>query len=818
LAILIVLIGWSMALADVNINIRADSSLIDGQQQADFIVAIDDCRHIRSIEISAANVQLPLAPAEFTPLAGVPDGCRHSFTATGEPMEPGQWRFRPQIQLRFNDDSIQTYEEEFFFETTPAELDFEGIQLISIAGRQHILVSARAQDNIDIRYVGMSLTGLRASDLRIAGGVVALARQNAFVETGGIRKIFWPTPQGQYQLSLPLNYELDPDTIAHDGVVLVDLVAVDASGNQRTVSKIIFTGEDVAEDALNLTVRQERIIFTNLLESVTLIPTVEFQFRGATALPGRGQGVSYASSHPDLVSVTEAGMVYPLAETGGQQVAIQVSYPGLDPVDVPVEVNPTKQLVGLQVAGLADSEPWVLERLNAWFPLPRIMAVFDDQSQSEISVQSDLQYQLDSQAAGILDLDPQQGLLAVAEIPADKPLYLAATLPRSNISLNIPIAAIDAQPTISLQAPGQVSVGGQLTLRTDPADDVGIDEVRFLMADAVVAVRNTAPYELTMDITDDLANQTFVFKAVAVDTAGQRGESAAHSVQVVPKPQVSIPQLTIEKPVELARYVEKSPIRYQLALDVGATIDPSGISFVEFFLDGTLMGEARFPYFEKRTLPAGVGKTETHYFEVWRLDSKLGSISTAETGKAFHAVVHMPRGAKAASASRLIRIVKNTPPTARITAPLSGATVKVGQTIQIVTDLADDTLALGLTAELLMNGQTVGQFVYANNDHQYDNQFEIQNTTHSFQVPVTEDLLGSSVRFRVKVSDIHGVQDQSAEVQLAVKQDQPPTISVTSPANDELFVSGLPLQIRVAAIDDVGVDRVDFYVENRQVG
>ena len=291
LAILIVLIGWSVAWADVNINIRADSSLINGQQQADFIVAIDDCRYIRSIEISTANVQLPLVPAEFTPLAGVPDGCRHSFTAAGEPMEEGQWRFRPQIQLRFNDDSIQTYEEEFYFETTPAELNFEGIQLISITGRQHVLVSAGAQDNVDLQYVGMSLTGLKASDLRIAGGVVALARQYAFVETGGIRKVFWPTAQGQYQLSLPLNYELDPDTIAHDGVVLVDLVAVDASGNQRTVSKIVFTGDDVAEDALNLTVRQERIIFTNLLETATLMPLVEFQFRGATALPGRGQGV-----------------------------------------------------------------------------------------------------------------------------------------------------------------------------------------------------------------------------------------------------------------------------------------------------------------------------------------------------------------------------------------------------------------------------------------------------------------------------------------------------------------------------------------------
>lgn len=818
LAILMVLIGWSMALAEVNINIRTDRVLADGQQQAEFIVALDDCRDIRNIEISAAQLQLTLAPAEFTPLAGVPDGCRYSFAAAGDSLEDGQWRFRPQIQLRFNDDSIQTYAEEFYYETTPAELNFSGIQLITSDGRQHILVSAGARDNVDLQYVGMSLTGLKASDLRSAGGVVALARQSAFVDTGGTRKVFWPAARGEYQLSLPLNYELDPDTIAHDGVVLVDLVAVDASGNQRTVSKIVFTGEDVAEDALSLTVRQERIIFTNLLESVALIPMVEFQYRGATDLSGRGQGVSYASSHPDLVSVSEAGLVYPLAETGGQQVAIQVSYPGLDPVNVPVEVNPTRQIVGLQAAGPTDGEPWVLERLNTRFPLPRIIAVFDDQSQSEVSVPSDLAYQLDRQATGILDLDPQQGLLAHAAIPAGNPLYLTVTLSRANIALDIPIAAIDAQPTISLLAPGQVRVGQQLTLGTDPADDVGIAEVRFLMADAVVAVRTAAPYELTMDITGEMANGNFVFKAIAVDTAGQLGESAARSIQVNPKTQVSVPSLTIETPVALARYVEESPIRYQLARDVGTVIDPSGISFVEFFLDGALVGEARFPHFEKRTLPAGLGKTQIHYFEIWRLDSKLGATSTAETSKAFHAVVHTSRGAKAATPSRLIRIFQNTPPAARITAPLSGGSVNVGQSIQLDSEFADDTLAMGLTAELMLNGQPLDQFSYDNDDQRYGSQFEVQKTRHSFQVPISEDLLGTTVRFRLKVSDIHGLQEQSAEVQLAVKGDQPPTIAVTSPANDELFVSGLPIQIRVAAIDDVRVDRVDFYVENRQVG
>jgi hypothetical protein len=62
------------------------------------------------------------------------------------------------------------------------------------------------------------------------------------------------------------------------------------------------------------------------LETATLIPSVAFQFRGLTPLPGPGNGIAYESSHPDLIGVTAGGTVYPLAETNGANIPDYVTF------------------------------------------------------------------------------------------------------------------------------------------------------------------------------------------------------------------------------------------------------------------------------------------------------------------------------------------------------------------------------------------------------------------------------------------------------------------------------------------------------------
>src|SRR5690606_15871207 len=103
----------------------------------------------------------------------------------------------------------------------------------------------------------------------------------------------------------------------------------------------------IEEHAKALILSNNKIVINNTLQTPVLKPTVDFQFRGVVDLSGAGNGVSYVSSHPDFVGVTAGGVVYALKETAGTPVTITVSYAGVTPVVVPVEVDFTKNLTGI---------------------------------------------------------------------------------------------------------------------------------------------------------------------------------------------------------------------------------------------------------------------------------------------------------------------------------------------------------------------------------------------------------------------------------------------------------------------------------------
>src|SRR5439155_2820972 len=110
--------------------------------------------------------------------------------------------------------------------------------------------SVHAADDVDISYLRFSVTGLRASDLRAAGGILDAARASAFATTDGTA-VLYPTSEGQttFALPLPVASALSAAEIAHNGVVVADITAVDSSGNEATTSKVAFTGSDVVETA-----------------------------------------------------------------------------------------------------------------------------------------------------------------------------------------------------------------------------------------------------------------------------------------------------------------------------------------------------------------------------------------------------------------------------------------------------------------------------------------------------------------------------------------------------------------------------------------
>ncbi|RFA32307.1 hypothetical protein CAL65_20005 [Alkalilimnicola ehrlichii] len=814
LALVALLLWGASAQAAAGVDIRAAVSLGQFPDSAHYTARVADCSRLRRLEVEPSGESF--AAAELSRISGFPLACSVDFVLTGAA------RFSPRLILHFTDGSRAEHAESFAIERNPPSLQLQGVAVEQFDGEQHLVVQATAADDVDLSYVGFSVIGVRASELRSVGGVISelVSANRVFAATEGVRRVY-PTRDGQtrFALSVPMTAALDGAAIAHDGVVLVDLEAVDASGNRTSRSQISFTGSDVVEEASALTASPSRIVFNNMLQSATVIPSVQFQFRGLTPLPGPGTGVTYTSSHPSLVAVTPAGTVYPLRETNGEPVTVRVSYQGLPDVEIPVEVDLTKQLVGLVLEGLDDAT-FELPRLNGAVALPPVLGVFDDGSRAEVGSQLALSYRLPESAAGVLSIDAQGRLTAQAVVPASVPIPLTVALRDDPaVSVNVAITAVDALPEVALEAPRTATVGEVIRLRADARDDVGIEQVRFLMNGAVVGTRQAAPYELTIDIPEQLANHELSFEALAIDTAGQTQLSEARLTRVRSQRDLEAPEVDWELPEHLERRVEGTPLRLQLARRLADVSEfNNDVDYIDFYLGGERVGDAHFPVLDKRSRPSPDGGEEDVFYMVWRLDTALGRTSTRETSVAVHAVVHGRNGASEQLDSRLIRVLQNQPPSAVITSPVAGESITAGRALAIAVDLMDDTLFIGADVELLVNGQVVEQRRYDDPERRFQQSVALQQATQRFRYDITEEMLGDSLELQVRVVDFHGQVGHSEPVRVSVREDQPPTVALVSPTEGAHIVAGQPVELQALASDDTGVQRVDFYADGRLVG
>lgn len=244
-------------------------------------------------------------------------------------------------------------------------------------------------------------------------------------------------------------------------------------------------------------------------------------------------------------------------------------------------------------------------------------------------------------------------------------------------------------------------------------------------------------------------------------------------------------------------------------------LEPSGISYVEFYLDGTKLGETYFPNIENRKDPdSGKGKI----FEVWRYDNRVGEISVHETSKSFYAVVHSEEGGEKKTSDRLIRVVENKEPEVRFLYPNNRSSVSIGQNVNMGYEISDEMLSDGVVIELFLNGKSFDKWDCTGRGEKKYGHSGKQTTSFSYAFPVTEEMAGAEQVFYFEVTDIQGKTGRSEPLRLVVKNDQVPGVVLTSPIEGARLVSGLPFEIRADAADDIGVNRVDFFVDGRFAG
>ncbi len=141
----------------------------------------------------------------------------------------------------------------------------------------------------------------------------------------------------------------------------------------------------------------------------------------------------------------------------------------------------------------------------------------------------------------------------------------------------------------------------------------------------------------------------------------------------------------------------------------------------------------------------------------------------------------------------------NLAPTISITAPVTGSTYLVGQTVAIAATAADADGTVD-SVQFYVDGVKIGS-----------------DLTAPYTINYTA-LVGAHI-LTAKATDNGGTVVTSAPVNITVGNIIAPTVSITSPANGATFFSGATVTINANAADADGtVDSVEFFVDGAKVG
>lgn len=325
-------------------------------------------------------------------------------------------------------------------------------------------------------------------------------------------------------------------------------------------------------------------------------------------------------------------------------------------------------------------------------------------------------------------------------------------------------AKANALPTVALTAPANNATyvaPASIAMAASASDSDGaIAKVEFLRNGTLLASDATAPYAYTWT---GVAAGTYTLTAKAYDNAG--GATTSTAVTVVVKAN-GAPTVRITAPASGAAYT--APATIDIA--VAATDSDGTVKKVEFFQGTTRIA----------TLTAAPW--------TFRWSGVAGGTYSL-TAKATD-----DKGAVATSAAITVKV--NKPPTARLTAPATGAAfvAPANVTLQASVADADGTIA---KVEFLANGairatDTATPYGYTWNS--------VPVGTHTLAARATDNL---------------GAVTTSAAVTITVAANAAPTVAITAPATGTQVVAGAPVAFAATAADaDGSIAKVEFFVHD----
>ncbi|MDD5687959.1 MAG: Ig-like domain-containing protein [Elusimicrobia bacterium] len=346
------------------------------------------------------------------------------------------------------------------------------------------------------------------------------------------------------------------------------------------------------------------------------------------------------------------------------------------------------------------------------------------------------------------------------------------------------LSAADNPPTVSITSPANgATVSGSVSVAANATDDVAVTQVGFYVDNVLKSIDTSAPYAYSLNTTA-YTNGSHTIKAVAVDTSSQTATSQISITinNVVVPPIISTPTPADTTP-PLVSAVTSTNITSSGAL-IKWTTNELANSKVEYGLTtsygkATPLADVNGIYSHSVTLSGLTEKTLYHY----RIVTVDMAGNPTMTGDYSFTTISSP--------------VDN-PPTVSITSPANGATVS--GSVSVTANATDDIAVtqVGFYVDnVLKSIDTSAPYAYSLNTTAYT------NGSHTIKA-VAVDTSSQTATSQISVTINNVVTPPPV--------DNPPTVSITSPANGAT-ISG-SVNVTANATDDKAVTQVDFYVDN----
>jgi hypothetical protein len=327
----------------------------------------------------------------------------------------------------------------------------------------------------------------------------------------------------------------------------------------------------------------------------------------------------------------------------------------------------------------------------------------------------------------------------------------------------------NAPPQVNITSPtsnASFTSGSSITITANATDTNGtISKVEFFQGSTKLGEVLASPYAFTWT---NVPQGTYSLTAKATDNLGATTTSPGVTITVT-NPNLP-PTVSITSPVNNASFTAGSSI----TINASATDSDGTVSKVEFFQGTTKLGEVlTSPYsFVWTSVPAG------SYSLTSKATDNLGLATT--------------------STAIAITVTSTNAPTVSITSPVNNASFTSGKTITIAAT-AKATNGTISKVEFYQGATKLGQ-----------------DTTSPYSFAWAKAPSGN-YSLAVKATDSHGVSTTSSSVSITV--DNPPVVSIVSPATNSSFVAGTWITINANATDSDGtIAKVEFFQGTTKLG